>query len=154
MNLQKLYLTKVLPHLSKFKMCEIYGFEIKKIEQQLAESFNKKNIHEALDIPDFKHVKNKKILPEIIKTAIKKLKIVDEFENEKNGFLKINNTQYKLVTFSSGELPEIKFNNENLIFFMYQPGFKKIFYCGKLLKENIKNSNNTKLFTDFENLEI
>mgnify|MGYP000536355863 CR=1 FL=1 len=88
MNLQKLYLTKVLPHLSKFKMCEIYGFEIKKIEQQLAESFNKKNIHEALDIPDFKHVKNKKILPEIIKTAIKKLKIVDEFENEKNGFLK------------------------------------------------------------------
>ena len=101
MNLQKLYLTKVLPHLSKFKMCEIYGFEIKKIEQQLAESFNKKNIHEALDIPDFKHVKNKKILPEIIKTAIKKLKIVDEFENEKNGFLKINNTQYKLVTFSS-----------------------------------------------------
>ncbi len=41
-NLQKLYLTKVLPHLRNFKMCEIYSFEIRKIEQELAESLNKK----------------------------------------------------------------------------------------------------------------
>lgn len=125
-------------------MCEIYGFEIKKIEQQLAESLNKKNIHAALDIPDFRHVKDSKILPKIIDTALKKLNLINEFKNEK----------YKLVTFSSGNLPVINYNNENLAFFMYQPGFKKIYYCGKLLKENIKNSNKTELFTDFENLEI
>jgi len=154
MNTQKLYLTKVLPHLRNFKMCEIYNFEIKKIEQQLAESLNKKNIHEALDIPDFRHVKNTKLLREIIKVAIKKLKIIEKVEAQINDFLKIDNKEYKLVTFSSGELPKIKFNNENLIFFMYQPGFKKIFYCGKLLKENVPISNKTELFTDFENLEI
>lgn len=154
MNSQKLYLTKVLPHLRNFKMCEMYNFEIKKIEQQLAESFNKKNIHEALDIADFSHVKNTKLVPEIIKTAIKKLRIVESLEDEKVDFLKIDNKQYKIITFSSGELPKIKFNNENLIFFMYQPGFKKIYYCGKLQKDNIRKSDKIELFTDFENLEI
>ncbi len=154
MNSQKLYLTKVLPHLKNFKMCEIYSYEIKKIEQQIAESLNKRNIHEALDIPDFRHVKNSKLLPEVIKSAIKKLKISEKSDDKNIDYIKIDDKKYKLVTFSSGELPKIKSNNENLIFFMYQPGFKKIFYCGKLLKENISSTNNVELFTDFGSLEI
>ncbi|MAE09056.1 MAG: hypothetical protein CL661_09895 [Bacteroidetes bacterium] len=135
-------------------MCEIYSYEIKKIEQQIAESLNKRNIHEALDIPDFRHVKNSKLLPEVIKSAIKKLKISEKSDDKNIDYIKIDDKKYKLVTFSSGELPKIKSNNENLIFFMYQPGFKKIFYCGKLLKENISSTNNVELFTDFGSLEI
>lgn len=153
MNSQKLYITKVLPHLKNFKMCEIHGFEIKKIEQQLAESLNKKNIYEALDIPDFKNVKDSKLLPKIIEISLKKLGLFKEFKIEKY-FLNIDNEKYKIVAFSSGDLPIIKYNNENLVLFMYQPGFKKIYYCGKLLKENISRSNETELFTDFEKLKI
>ena len=157
MNLQKLYLTKVLPYLKNFKMCEIYNYEIKKIEQKLAESLNKKNIHEALDIPDFRHVKDAKLLPEIIKIAILKLKLIEKERLEYTtniNILKIGDKEYQLVTFSSGELPKIRHNNENIIFFMYQPGFNKIFYCGRLHKENINISNNKGLFTNFEKLDI
>lgn len=154
MNPQTLYLTKVLPHLKNFKMSVIYRYEIKKIEQQLAESFNKKNIHEALDIADFRHVKNKKLLPDILKLAIKKLKIIEKEDDINSDHIIIDDKKYKIVTFISGELPKIKLNNDNLIFFMYQHGFEKVYYCGKITKENISFTNNDELFTDFESLII
>ncbi len=157
MTSQKLYISKVLPHLKNFKTCEIYKYEIKKIEQKLAESLNKKNMYEVLDIPDFRHVKNSKLLPGIIKLAIKKLKLVKKekpIEIKNTDIIEIDNTEYQLVTFSSGEIPKIKFKNKNLIIFMYQPDFNKIFYCGKLYLNKVTNKENISEFINFEILEI
>ncbi|MGX1024262.1 hypothetical protein [Psychroflexus sp. MBR-150] len=95
MNKEKLYVSKVLPHLANFKVCNIYRYEIKKIEQELAESFNKNNIHEVLDIPDFRHVKNDKLMPEIIKLVLNKLKIEKNTLLQKKDFIVIDGIEYK-----------------------------------------------------------
>ena len=61
MKIEQLYLTNIIPHLKEFKTCEIYNFELNKLYQELAESMNQKNIYTALDLPDFKNIKEIKL---------------------------------------------------------------------------------------------
>ena len=164
MKVKNLYLKYILPNLIKFDRCDIYNYEIKNIEQQLAESLNKKNIHEALDIPDFRHVKDLKLQSYIIELACKKLKIGKSTEyrkNSKSTSLIIDDIEYQLILFPMGAIPEIELINQKVIFMMYEPGFKKIFYCGKIeLNRKITKKiysefyekhceSGNKLFTDF-----
>jgi hypothetical protein len=167
MNQQRLYLKHILPHLISFRCCDIYSYEIKNIEQTIAESINTKNIHNALDIPDFRYVKDTKVLSYIIKLSLKKFDFdsVTILINKNVTTLTINTKEYQLITFPTGELPllnNVKANN--LIFFMYQPGFKKVYYCGKFeVKNNLTPINcskfhelnsliNTKYFINFKEL--
>lgn len=57
MRVEQLYLTKIIPLISEFKSCDIYNYELKKFDQELAESINQKNIYTALDLSDFKNIK-------------------------------------------------------------------------------------------------
>tara|TARA_B100000795_G_scaffold67946_1_gene46904 strand:+ start:2457 stop:2963 length:507 start_codon:yes stop_codon:yes gene_type:complete len=155
MNQQKLYLSHILPYISKFKCCAIYSYEIKQIEQTIAESINKKNIHNALDVPDFRYVKDTKVLSHIIKLCLKKLNFDSVTINTKQNLtlLNIENQDYQLITFASGELPKINIQEKNLLFFMYQPGFKKVYYCGKFkFKDNSAKINSEK-FHEINSLE-
>lgn len=168
MKLQKLYISKILPFLNKFKYCDIYEYEIRKIEQELAEAFNQKNIHTALDMPDFRYVKEGKVLLSIIKISIKKLNLSNlsllKFDNECIN-ITINEVNYQVIAFPSGEVPKINIKNNNLLFLMYQPGFKRVYYCGhilieqKITKAYLKKfytkhcEKDSQLFTDFNILE-
>lgn len=166
MKIEQLYLTKVIPYLKDFKICEIYSYELKKLEQDLAESFNQKNIYTTLDLPDFKHIKDIKLESSIIKLTCEKLKIGNTIVIEKsNGvkFIDIDNIKYQLIFFSSGIVPEVELKKENIIFFMYQPKFQKIYYCGKLFLNGMSETEvndfytnycfgETKKFIDFKNL--
>jgi hypothetical protein len=75
MKIEQLYLTKIIPYLKEFKICEIYNYELKKLDQELAESMNQKNIYTALDLPDFKNIKEIKLESSVIKLSCKKLNI-------------------------------------------------------------------------------
>lgn len=167
MKIKNLYLKYVLPNLINFDRCDIYNYEIKNLEQTLAESFNKKNIHEALDIPDFRHVKDLKLQSYIIELACNKLNLGNSIEYRKNSkctSLLIDDVEFQLVLFPMGEIPQIELFNQKIIFIMYEPGFKKIFYCGKIeLNNKITDKvysefyekhceNGNKLFTDFKAL--
>lgn len=145
-----LYLSKVIPLLNEFKLCEIYNYELKKFDQELAESINQKNIYAALDLPDFKNIKEVKLESNIIKHTCKKLNLGDEviISKDKNTkFLEIDNEKYQLVFFPSGSVPEVDVNFDKLIFFMYQPKFQKIFYCGKYDLKKISKSTISKFYT-------
>ena len=134
MNLQKSFIKNILPYQKHFKCCDIYNYEIRKIEQEIAKSLNTKNIHTALDIPDFRSVKDSKVFTYILKLCINKLKIFEQtkLEHKQNKLILKHNTDiYQVIKFVSGELPLINDIEKNLIFFMYQPGFNKIFYCGR-----------------------
>jgi hypothetical protein len=168
MNLQRIFISKVLPIQNTFKLCNIYSFEIKKIEQKVAESINAKNIHAALDIPDFRHIKDSRISRHIIELSIDKLKIFDNYiiENNSQDLILIkNNIKYQIIQFTVGVVPSIDIKESNLLFFMYQPGFKRIFYCGsfnikdKLTKKTLNKfyeencEKGTKYFTNFNCLK-
>jgi hypothetical protein len=148
MKIEELYLTKIIPFLNDFKRCEIYNYELKKLDQELAESMGQKNIYTALDLPDFKSMRELKLEPSIIKLTCKKLNIGKEviFDKE-NGIniLNIDSEKYQLIFFPSGTVPEIDIKLENIIFFMYQPKFQKIYYCGK---QNLKKLTKT-VMSDF-----
>lgn len=47
MRVEQLYLTKIIPLISELKSCDIYNYELKKFDQELAESINQKNIYTA-----------------------------------------------------------------------------------------------------------
>ena len=166
MKIEQLYLTEVIPNLINFEICEIYGYELKNLEQELAESINQKNIYTALDLPDFKHIKDIKLESNIIKLTCKKLKIGKTVVIEKRNGIKIidiDDIKYQLIFFPSGIVPEIEIKLEKIIFFMFQPKFQKIYYCGKLCVNKLTPTeiNNfytehcfsgTKKFIDFKNL--
>lgn len=166
MKIEQLYLTKIIPFLNEFKICDIYNYELKKFDQELAESMNQKNIYTALDLPDFVNIKDYKLEESIIKLTCKKLNIGNEVNLVKENGLKmliIDGEKYQMIYFSSGSVPEVDLKLEKLIFFMYQPKFNKIYYCGilnlkKLTKTTINNFyknncyNDTKKFIDFKNL--
>jgi len=166
MKIEQSYLTKIIPFLNEFKICEIYNYELNKFDLELAESMNQKNIYTALDLPDFKNIREVKLEGSIIKLACKKLNIGGEVNLEKGNGLKVLNIdgeKYQLIFFPSGSVPEIDLKLEKLIFFMYQPKFQKIYYCGiknlkKLTKTTINDFytnqcyNDTKKFIDFKNL--
>ena len=166
MKIDRLYLTEVIPLLNQFKICEIYGYELKRFDQELAESMNQKNIYTALDLPDFKDIREIKLESSIIKLTCKKMNLGNEvnlMKENNSKFLNIDGEKYQLVFFPSGSVPEIEINFNKLIFFMYQPKFQKIYYCGifnlkNLTKATINNFyiNNclfgTKKFIDFKNL--
>ncbi len=168
MKLEQLYLTYILPYQREFKCCEIYNYELKKFDQELADSMNQKNIYTALDLPDFKNIKEVKLEARIIIHACKKLKMGDDINFIKENAYKILNidgVNYQLIFFPSGTIPIVEIKLENLIFFMYQHKFQKIFFCGRLKisplsKESIndfykKNCfTNTKNFINFKNLSI
>lgn len=167
MRIEQLYLTKIIPLLSEFKICEIYNYELKKLDQELAESFNQKNIYTALDLPDFKNIKEVKLESNIIKLTCKKLNIGKDvsFLKENNyKILQIDDEKFQLIFFPFGTVPEIDVKFKKIIFFMYQPKFKKIYFCGKYnLKKITKASvdkfytnlcfNGTKKFIGFNELE-
>jgi hypothetical protein len=151
MKLEQMYLTEILPSLKFFKICEIYGFELRNLEQELAESINQKNIYTALDLPDFKHIKEKKLESLMIKLACKKLKLGDDIIIEtklKVNILTIDNEMFQLIFFPSGTVPEVDLKFEKLIFFMYQPKFKKIHYCGKLVLKNLSKESTLKFYNE------
>lgn len=164
--MEQLYLTKVLPYLKDFVVCDIYGYELKKFNQELAESINQKNIYTALDLPDFKDIKDVKLEASIIQHSCKKLKIgsqVTLLKGKSVKTLNIDGTDYQLILFPTGTIPEVNLKNEKIIFFMYQNKYQKIYYCGKLdlkiLNESTINDfytkycfNNTKKFISFNNL--
>jgi hypothetical protein len=168
MKIEQLFLTKLKPYFNDFKSCEIYKHEINKIEQDIAESINQKNIYAALDIPDFKITKDLKLETRIIELACKKLKLGNEilFLNE-NGAKKIiiDGMMYQSIIFQSGVLPKIDLKHENIIFFMVQPMFKRVYYCGALeLNKLTKKEYNdfyqkycfeeTKIFVNFNLLTL
>lgn len=166
MRVEQLYLSMVIPVMKEFKICEIYVYELKKFDQELAESMNQKNIYAALDLPDFKHIKEAKLEANIIMLACRKLGIGTEVNLLKDKGLKILNIdgeKYQLIFFPSGTVPEVDLKLEKTIYFMYQPKFEKIYYCGKLdlkkLTQTTINNfylnhcyNETKKFIDFKNL--
>jgi hypothetical protein len=166
MKIEQLYLTKIIPYLKEFKICEIYNYELKKLDQELAESMNQKNIYTALDLPDFKNIKEIKLESSVIKLSCKKLNIGNQANLEKeNGIklLNIDGEKYQLIFFPSGSVPEVDIKSEKLIFFMYQPKFQKIYFCGiynskKLNTTTINNFyknhcfTDSKKFIDFKNL--
>lgn len=166
MKIEQLYLNAVIPHQKEFKVCDIYGYELKKFDQELADSMNQKNIYTALDLPDFKNIKDVKLEVSIIKHACKKLKIGNEINILKENDVKVLNIdgeKYQLILFPSGTVPEVNLKKEKLIFFMYKHKFQSIYYCGihdlKCLTETTINDfyenhcyNNTKKFIDFKNL--
>ena len=75
MRIEQIISTKVIPLLSEFRICDIYNYELKKLDQELAESINQKNIYTALDLPDFKNIKEVKLEASIINLTCKKLNI-------------------------------------------------------------------------------
>jgi hypothetical protein len=166
MRIEQLYLTKIIPFLNDFKMCEIYNYELKKFDQELAESMNQKNIYAALDLPDFKHIKEIKLESSIINLTCRKLNLGENINIIKEDgikFLQINDLKYQLIFFPSGLVPEVDLKLENLIFFMYQPKFKKVYYCGTLKNKKLNKSiinnfyinncfNDTKRFVNFKSL--
>lgn len=166
MKIDQLYLTHINPYLKRFKLCKIYNYELLKLNQKVAESINQKDIYRALDIPDFKYVKEVRIQSDIIELACTRLKIGEESKvsNHKGiQILDIDRDKYQIIFFPSGSVPEVNLKKEKLIFFMYQPNFEKIYYCGKLelndiLDDTISNFyknncyKNTNKFIDFKSL--
>jgi len=166
MKIEKLYLTNIIPYLKEFKTCEIYNFELNKLYQELAESINQKNIYTALDLPDFVNTKEIKLETSIIKLSCKKLKIGNEVNLLKENGIKIliiDGEKYQLLFFPSGSVPEVIIKLEKLIFFMFQPKYQRIYYCGiytiKKINSTTINSfyknhcfNDSNKFIDFKNL--
>ncbi|MCF6307231.1 MAG: hypothetical protein L3J09_04665 [Flavobacteriaceae bacterium] len=66
----------------------------------------------------------------------------------------MDNKNYQLVVFCMGEVPKICYTEKNIIFFLYQPGFNKIYYCGKLFLKKEELTTTSHDFTNFEVLEI
>ncbi|MDR3653229.1 MAG: hypothetical protein P4L34_09700 [Paludibacter sp.] len=136
--LSKLYISKVLPFKRKFISFEIYRYILADLEQIIAESFQKKNKYEALDVIDFKYVKAEQIKFQIIKIFFNKFYFGNEIEllyENAIRFLIIDKVKYQLIYFDVGSLPEIDLNYNKIIIFMFQLDFLKVFYCGKLVIE-------------------
>jgi hypothetical protein len=151
MRIEQLYLTKVIPLLSEFRICDIYNYELKKLDQELAESINQKNIYTALDLPDFKNIKEVKLEASIINLTCKKLNIgkdINIIKENNYKILQIDNEKFQLIFFPSGSVPEIDIKLEKIIFFMYQPKFQKIYFCGKYNLKKITKSNIDKFYTN------
>lgn len=152
MNSEQLYLKSITPLLNEFGRCSINSYEVKQVEQIIAEEVNVANIHRALDIPDFKWVKDKKMEGHILKIATKKLNLGKEVKFSTKAsypIFHIDGVNYQLVFFKMGTLPKVQMKSPRMIFFMYQNGFQKIFYCGQL---NLGSSNTDRL--NDEHLEI
>ena len=118
MKLEQLYLTKILPYQREFKYCDIYNYELKKFDQELADSMNQKNIYTALDLPDFKNIKEVKLEASIIKHVCKKLKMGDDINLIKENthkILNIDGMNYQLIFFPSGTIPEVEIKLENFV---------------------------------------
>lgn len=166
MKIEQLYLTEVVPFLKNFIYCDIYKYELIKISQELADSLNEKNIYTALDKPDFKHLKDKKIEQSVLRIVCKKLKLANSVEEVIENGLKLlilDGVKYQLYLFPTSTVPEINIKFNKAIYFMYQPEFKKVYYCGKQnigeLNSDILNDfylkncyNGTKKFINFKNL--
>lgn len=166
MKVEQLYLKTIIPLLKDFKFCNIYNYQLKKFVQELAESLNQKNIYTALDIPDFKFVKETKLEAKIIKLVCEKMKIgnvVEFYRSKRTKILEIDKKKFQLIFFPSGTIPEIEIDLENLIFFMYNENFEKIYFCGTFFLQNICPESinqfynnhclaNSKKFIDFKNL--
>lgn len=149
--IDKLFLTEVIPFQSNFSTCEIYKFEMKKLEQELAESMNLKNIYNALDLADFKYVKTAKIELQILELACIKLNFGKEILlTKENGIktLSLNGTKYQVILFPTFTVPEVDLKLEKTIYFMYSPQFEKISYCGIL---DLKNLNDTTISNFYKN---
>lgn len=125
----------VLPLLYDFQSVRIYNYEIAKIDQQTAKLANKKNIHSALDLPDFKVLRRVRLINEILRLSCEKLNLGNEIIIKKkttNKYIFIDGIEYCLLIFALGEKPIFKYStDENIIVFIYNYNFTKIFYCGK-----------------------
>lgn len=152
--MSNLYYTCVAPNIVKFKVVKIYNYELGKIDLEIANSFNKKNIHSALDSADFKILRRNRLMNEVIKLTCHKLGLGDVLINkvEMDKYLIINNEKYYLVFFSIGQLPYVNIDTEKSIVFLYSNDFTKVYYCGKknkLKQEEYVLVNNKPVLTNF-----
>lgn len=168
MNTNTKFISTVLPFLSTFKYCKLYGYELNDIKQKIAESVGAKNIHKALDKADFRGVLDSKISIQIIKKSITKLRLFDVYKFERNPNVLIpspNGERCQIISFKYGSLPIVDVKEKNLLFFMYESDYKKVYYCGSyyIKGEIIKSTLNdfykfncfqeTNYFTNFKTLK-
>jgi hypothetical protein len=154
--MNNLFYTNVSPHLSNFTIVKIYNYELAKIDLEIAQSFNKKNIHSALDSVDFKILRRNRLMIEVLKITCNKLKLGDEISIKKEGsekYLIIDGNKYNLVFIMIGQLPFVNLNNEKTIVFIYLNDFTKVYYCGvkeTLLPSDIILINEKPVLKNFE----
>jgi hypothetical protein len=155
--MNNIFYTNVSPHLSKFTIVKIYNYELAKIDLEIAQSFNKKNIHSALDGVDFKILRRTRLMNEVLKLTCEKLKLGDEILIKKEGlekYLIIDGVKYNLVFIMVGHLPFVNLNDEKTIVFIHLNDFTKVYYCGvkeTLLPTDITLINEKTVLKNFEN---
>ena len=133
MDTNRKFLFALLPIIGSFDYFKIYTHELNTIKEEIAKSVGKKNIYEALDLPDFRYVLNSKITIHVICLLISKLKLFDNYKvDRRSRVLTTNNDgeRYQIIYFKYGSLPKVKVSEKNLLFFMYELDYKKVYYCG------------------------
>ena len=136
--MSNLYYTYVAPNIVNFKVVKIYNYELGKIDLEIANSFNKKNIHSALDSVDFKILRRTRLMNDVLKLTCSKLGFGDVLINKVGleKYLIIDGEKFNLVFFSIGQLPFVNIESEKSIVFLYSNDFTKLYYCGKKGKIN------------------
>ena len=149
MKLGTSYIDSVLPYLNRFKSCSIYKYELNQIEKALAESVNTKTIYNALDIPDFKYSIKAKMDFFVLKHAIHKMNLFEDYDILKNDVY-VKGKRFSLLSFEMGTLPEIKDRHKNYLVFMFKRAYEKVYYCGKIYSEDLLNMDqDAETNTDF-----
>lgn len=137
--MEQVYLVHVLPVAKEFIVCSIYNHELRQLDQDIATAHNQKNIHTALDIPDFRMKRDFQKESLILKLTFEKLKLgksIELLKEKGDYFVTIDSVKYQVVFFPLGTIPKLKIKLDKLIFIMFRNDFNKIYYCGKLeLKE-------------------
>lgn len=137
--MEQVYLDHVLPIAKEFIVCSIYSHELRQLDQEIATANNQKNIHTALDIPDFRIKRDIQKESLILKLTFEKLKlgnIINLLKEKGDYIVTLDGISYQVVFFPIGTIPKLKIKLNKLIFIMFRNDFNKIYYCGKLeLKE-------------------
>ena len=99
--MSNLYYTYVAPNIVNFKVVKIYNYELGKIDLEIANSFNKKNIHSALDSVDFKILRRTRLMNDVLKLTCSKLGFGDVLINKVGleKYLIIDGEKFNLVFF-------------------------------------------------------
>lgn len=153
--MNNIFYTNVSPYLKDFTIVKIYNYELAKIDLEIAQSFNKKNIHSALDSADFKILRRTRLTNEVIKLTCEKLKLGTEILIRKEGvekYLIIDKIKYNLVFSMIGHIPFVNVNKEKTIVFVYSNDFTKIYYCGikdEISETDIITINDKTVLTNF-----
>ena len=158
-NNKNSYLEIVSPIMNNFLKCDVYKFEIEKIDLEIAQSVNEKSIYKALDNVDFKTIRKVRLENEILKLVCKKLKIGNNILLGRDKDIKliiIDDIKYQIIWLKDNTLPTISNNNNyKKMFFISSTDYKRFYYCGKI--NTIDSSlliDNTNVFIGFDKLII